>query len=256
MAGSRTRKPDGAAARRARPEDFKVRPRRTFDPVPYFVLSLALVGGAWYYYTHSLKTASADATSLQLKTSDKGIGVKSVFGIGLLEEGKPIEAGSVVSTQKAQRSVFTFGGAGSLRVSADAEFEVQAVEAEKDGHGARVKALKGRYWMVTTPQAHWYLTTPNSIIRPKGKVVEVRIAPDGGTTCLTWNGTAELEPLGHSDRKFTIPDKNEASYEANRSLTHPHPLSLAKGDPFLDWNLAETMQVEVNEKPVTPAPGK
>ncbi|NDD27894.1 MAG: hypothetical protein EB084_06485 [Proteobacteria bacterium] len=214
--------------------------------------------GAWGYQHYGRGQTGGTTEQLTLKRTDKAVVTKSLLGQGVAEEGAPISAGTTMTTGKSQKTVFQFGTSGSMRVAAQTELTFVGSETTQSGGEkscfATVDLAKGRLWMVSAGATRWIVRTGVTVVRPTGKAVEITMADNGTCTVTAWQGNAEMSLVKHPDRVVSVGKEQEASFSADGTLTNPHPLSLTKDDPWLAWNLLETLGKEIKEKTV-PAGG-
>jgi hypothetical protein len=243
-----------ATARRAKPQDFRVAPRRPFPWMTVIFLLIAAGGAVGWYF---LSAARPHGYDLVLKSTDKAVASKTWSGETILDEGGPVPIGSTLETRNSQKTVFRYGPGGSLRAAAHTQFTLTDSETEPKGKNkeafATIDLAQGRLWLLSGPDTSWIVRSPVAIVRPQGRVTEVKVAENGTCTVTVWQGKAELSPIKHPDRAVVVGEKQEASFGPDLTLVNPHPLTLVKDDPWLAWNLLETMGKEINEKPAAAA---
>lgn len=250
LAQYRARKVEPAPMmRRARPQDFAVRPRRRFDWFPIIVLGL-LAGGAAAWHFSGAQAGKKPPYDLVMKSSDKGVAQKGLVGWEIVDEGMTLPVGATIDTRKSARTVFSFGPGSSLRMAAHTVLSFHDSRRIERKAYAGLDLKHGRIWLVSGGDVNWQVQTPLCTVKQLGRCLEIRVGDDGSTRAVSWQGQAEMTPEGHVDRVVSIGDKHEASFDANRTLTNAHPTELTRDDPWLAWNLLETMQRAVKEKPV------
>jgi len=250
LAGFRPRHPGpGPGVRqRARPQDFRIRPRRTFDWFPLIVLSLVGAAVAWWW---TGATVGGGGAELRLKSTDKAVAQKTMMNWAMLDENKPLPVGTTLQTRGARKTVFAAGNAASLRVGPDSEMTLKNKIVSGNKTTIVMAAQVGRFWMVGGGDVEWILESPLCIVRQQGRVTEVTVAKDGHTSVRSWQGATQLEPQGRPEHAVIIDENQEAAFGPDRTLENPHPLTLTRNDPFLNWNLLETMQRTITEKPAS-----
>ena len=258
VANYRTRTVEKPASRRTKPQAFRVGPKKKF---PWgWVIALVMSGlGAWGWISFE-KSSASKSYELVLKSTDKAVVTKSLLGQGVADEGAPIPIGTSLSTRTSQKSVFRFGPSASLRAAPQTDFTFSASETtaqggERTSYGT-ITLERGRLWLVAGGDVKWIVKTSGATVRTGGRITEVNLNENGTCTVVAWQGKADLEPIKHPDRAMAIGDKQEASFGTDNQLVTPHVRELVPEDAkdkWLNWNLKETMNKEINEKPATPS---
>lgn len=210
---------------------------------------LVLVGAGVWGWNRFGRGASA-GYDLVLKRTDKAVITQSLIGKDVLSDGSVVAPGTTLSTLGSLKTVFQLGPA-SVRAAAQTEITFTGSESSRDADGTSVFATlelhKGRLWLVSGGNVKWIVRTPSVIVRPAGRVTEVdRI--NGVCTLIAWQGKAEMALVKHPDRNVLVAQRQTASFNDNGTLENPTALTLTRDDPWVSWNLLETMRVEINEK--------
>lgn len=251
MTQNRVRNVEKPAVRRYKPQDFQVRPPRKSSMLPVVLVLLASAGAwAWWMFGQRLQGERLPY-ELVLKSVDKAVEVKSLTW-GLLDEGTAVPMGSGLRTRKSQKTVFAFGPSSSCRAAAETELVYSSAKRMDKKLVVQLRLERGRLWLVQAGDVEWVVTTPIAIMRPQGKVSEVVVAADCSTTVRAWKGACDMVPVGHEDKTVTVGENQEASFSAEKILTNPHPLELARKDAFLAWTLRDTLGVVMQEKDIPP----